>query len=68
MTYYFVCPSRKGLQEMLNIAKKYVKDKIFSFSTNPVLFKSKTKGIIFSPETLSLNGDSLPWVNHVSWE
>ena len=45
-----------------------------SFSTNPELSKSKTKGIIFSrrplkfsPEPLSLNGNPLPWVEHAKY-
>ena len=66
---FFLCPSRKGLQEMLDIAEKYVRDHSISFSTNPEPSKSKTKGMIFSkkplkysPEPLLLNGNPLPWV------
>ena len=44
---FFLCPSRKGLQEMLDIAEKYVHEHSISFSTNPEPSKSKTKGIIF---------------------
>ena len=64
---FFLCPSRTGLQEMLDIAQKYVKDHIISFSTDPEPKKSKTKGIIFtrkplkfSPLPLILNGNPLP--------
>ena len=66
---FFICPSRKGLQEMLDKAEIYVKEHSIVFSTNPDASKSKTKGIIFSrkelrfePEPLILNGNPLPWV------
>ena len=64
-----LCPSRSGLQNILDIAEKYAKDHKISFCTdiNPV--KSKTKGIIFTnkedakdPEPVFLNGNPLPWV------
>ena len=65
----FLCPSRSGLQEMLDIASKYVADHRISFSTNIDPSKSKTKGIIFSdrkvqfsPAPIILNGNPLPWV------
>ena len=38
-----LCPSRKGLQEMINIAEKYAKDHKISFSTHYLPEKSKTK-------------------------
>lgn len=66
----FLCPSRSGLQEMLDLAHKYVKEHQISFSTDPEPSKSKTKGIIFTrsnlrfePAPLLLNGDELPWVD-----
>ena len=43
-----LCPSRSGLQEMVDIAANYAKDHNIKFSTNPIPKKSKTKGIIFS--------------------
>ena len=65
----FLCPSRSGLQEMLNIANEYATNHKISFSTNVVPSKSKTKGIVFSnmklgfsPEPIKLNGNALPWV------
>ena len=58
-----LCPSRSGLQNMLDIAEEYAKDHKISFSTDVNPSKSKTKGIIFSskqevndPEPLILNG------------
>ena len=66
----FLCPSRSGLQEMLSIAEKYVKEHSISFSTDPEPRKSKTKGIIFTKKALRftaapliLNGNPLPWIS-----
>ena len=71
---FFVCPSRGGLQEMLDIAQKYVQEHNIGFSTHPEPAKSKTKGIIFSrkplkfaPTPLRLNGDPLPWVEKAKY-
>ena len=65
----FICPSRSGLQEMLDIASEYVKEHRISFSTDIRPEKSKTKGIVFcdrklryDPEPLRLDGNPLPWV------
>ena len=62
------------LQEMLDLAQRYVQDHQISFSTNPEPSKSKTKGIVFSnsklrftPAPLILNGDALPWVDHAKY-
>ena len=70
----FLCPSRKGLQEMLSTAQAYVKEHNIAFSTSPEPEKSKTKGIIFTkkplkilPEPLKLNEDSLPWVQEAKY-
>ena len=64
-----LCPSRSGLQNMLEIAEEYAKDHKISFSTDVNPSKSKTKGIIFTnkqvednPDPLILNGTPLPWV------
>ena len=64
---FFLCPSRGGLQEMLNLAQEYVKEQNIAFSTDPEPTKSKTKGIIFTrrplqftPEKLHLDGNPLP--------
>ena len=69
-----LCPSRSGLQEILDIASKYASDHKISFSTNSVASKSKTKGIVFSKKKLSfqpcpivLNGNSLPWVENAKY-
>ena len=66
-----LCPSRSGLQEMLDIANQYATNHRISFSTNVIPSKSKTKGIIFSdrslkfsPVPIKLNGVPLPWVEH----
>ena len=68
-----ICPSRKGLQDMLDLAEIYVSKHNISFSTNPDLAKSKTKAIIFTrkklkfvPTELRLNGNALPWVELAS--
>ena len=64
-----LCPSRSGLQEMVDICDKYARRHKIQFSTNPDKKKSKTKGIIFSKKALSfepapifLCGLPLPWV------
>ena len=69
-----ICPSRKGLQDMLDLAEIYVSKHNISFSTNPDLAKSKTKAIIFTrkklkfvPTELRLNGNALPWVEQASY-
>ena len=65
-----LCPSRGGLQEMLDIAQEYAKAHNVGFSTNPNPRKSKTKGIIFKHKNLKskvanleLCGNKLPWVD-----
>ena len=70
----FLCPSRTGLQEMVDIASKYAAEHRISFSTNSDPTKSKTKGIIFSerklkfsPVPIMLNGDPLPWVEKAKY-
>ena len=67
----FLCPSRSGLQEMLDTASKYVAEHKISFSTNPNPIKSKTKGMVFSerklrfePVPVILDGVPLPWVEN----
>ena len=64
---FLLCPSRKGLQNMLEIAQNYVKEHNISFSTNSDASKSKSKGIVFSrkpldlePAPLILDGNSFP--------
>ena len=51
----FLCPTRGGLQDMLDIAQKYVEEHKITFSTNPDPIKSKTKGIVFSKSPLNFN-------------
>ena len=70
----FLCPSRNGLQEMLDIAQKYVEEHRITFSTNPEPSKSKPKGIVFSkkplrftPAPLLLNGTPLPWIDKAKY-
>ena len=69
-----LCPSRKGLQEMLNIAESYASDHKISFSTHHLPEKSKTKGIVFSkkelnwsPAPLILCNNPLPWVKNAKY-
>ena len=71
---FLLSPSRKGLQEMLDISEAYVKEHSISFSTDPDASKSKTKGIIFSrkplklePEPVKLDGNPLPWVKQAKY-
>ena len=71
---FLISPTRKGLQDMLDIASTYVKAHNISFSTNSDPMKSKTKGIVFTkkklsfePEPLKLNNDKLPWVSHAKY-
>ena len=69
-----LCPSRKGLQEMLTIAENYARNHRISFSTHHLPSKSKTKGIVFSkkeltwtPAPLMLCGNPLPWVKEAKY-
>ena len=47
-----LCPSRSGLQEMIDISERYATSHKIQFSTHPEAKKSKTKEIIFSRKTL----------------
>ena len=69
-----ICPSRKGLQEMLSIEEEYAVEHKISFSTNILPEKSKTKGIVFSkkelswtPAPLMLCDTPLPWVRKAKY-
>ena len=69
-----LCPSRSGLQEMVDICQNYAEEHKIQFSTNPEAEKSKTKGIVFSrkeltfdPEPVSLCGNPLPWVKRAKY-
>ena len=69
-----LCPSRKGLQEMLTIAEKYAEEHKIAFSTHILPEKSKTKGIVFSkkpltwsPAPLILCDTPLPWVSSAKY-
>ena len=69
-----LCPSRSGLQEMVNICEKYAEKHKIKFSTHPDAAKSKTKGIVFAkkeinfePAPLLLCGNSLPWVKSAKY-
>ena len=69
-----LCPSRKGLQDMLTIAENYAKDHNISYSTNINPIKSKTKGIVFTnsqnkpdPVKVCLNGNPLPWIDSAKY-
>ena len=65
--------SRSGLQCMVSVAEKFMKEKNLKFSTSENPMKSKTKCIIFSKKSkdqnevapVLLNGDPLPWVKQV---
>ena len=63
-----LCPSRLGLQAMINICEKFAGNNNLKFSTNIDPKKSKTKCIHFSKQKIELarillNGDPLPWVD-----
>lgn len=69
-----ICPSRKGLQEMVTIAEEYAEQHNIKFSTDPIPKKSKTKGIIFrkkpmniETEKISLCGNLLPWIDSAKY-
>ena len=69
-----LCPSRSGLQEMVNICENYARSHKIQFSTDPEADKSKTKGIVFSKKDLSfepapiyLCGNPLPWVKKAKY-
>ena len=59
---------------MLDIANTYVSEHSISFSTDVNPNKSKMKGMVFSrkklnfsPAPLTLNGNSLPWVDSAKY-
>ena len=65
-----LCPSRTGLQEMLNICKTYFDIHKIVISTNPDIKKTKTKCLYFShtqdkniPASIMYGDKPLPWVN-----
>ena len=66
-----LCPSRSGLQEMLNISEKYANEHSINFSSDINPNKSKTKGMIFSKHETDLRKykpvvlceNHLPWVS-----
>ena len=68
-----LCPSRMGLQAMMNICQKFAQSNNLNFSTHVDPAKSKTKCIHFSKKNIDLakiklNDNALPWVesaNHV---
>ena len=62
-----LCPSREGLQEMVNTCEKYVKEHNLQFSTNKDPKKSKIKCLSFlkkerDVKKILLDGNELPWV------
>ena len=65
-----LCPSREGLQCMINIVRAYCDDHGIQISTNVDLEQSKTKCIAFNCDvpsvTIDLYGVPLPWVE--SWK
>ena len=50
-----ISPSRKGLQEMINIVKDYCDNHGITISTNPVVSKTKTKIIVFNCQHVVAN-------------
>ena len=63
-----LCPSRMGLQAMMDICQKFAVNNNLKFSTHHDPVKSKTKCIHFSRKKLDLakiqlNGNDLPWVD-----
>ena len=62
-----ICPSRYGLQAMVNICQNFANENNLKFSTNDDPEKSKTKCLHFSkskiePAKIELDGRLLPWV------
>ena len=61
-----LCPSRGSLQEMLDIAQKYVEEHKIAFSTHPEPVFSK-KSLTFEPAPLQLNDTPLPWIKEAKY-
>ena len=65
--------SRSGLQGMVDLCSRFMKQRGLKFSTNPIPMKSKTKCIVFSKKKtteilpIKLNGDNLPWVDEIKY-
>ena len=64
--------SRTGLQAMVNICHDFAASRNLKFGTNVNPMKSKTKCILFSKKKVTaglanvvLDGDLLPWVDHI---
>ena len=65
--------SRSGLQAMVKICERFAKTRKLKFSTHVNPAKSKTKCVIFTRvkdmrngvASIILNGNPLPWVDHV---
>ena len=69
-----LAPSRDALQDMVKICEEYAGNHNIFFSTDPNPIKSKTKGMIFTPdekniepEKVILNGNPLPWVSQAKY-
>ena len=70
---FLLCPSRPGLQAMVNICEEFASKNNLKFSTNPNPKLSKTKCILFSQKPtdrngladITLGGVPLPWVTEV---
>ena len=63
-----LCPSRMGLQAMINLCQGFADHHNLQFSTHSNPQKSKTKCLHFSKQNLELanirlNGNPLPWVD-----
>ena len=69
-----LCNSVSGLQEMLNATAKFAEEYNIEFSTNDIIAKSKTKGMMFAKKKendpkhkMMLKGKELPWVTKIKY-
>ena len=66
---YLLCPTRSGLQTMVNKCNDYLSRRNLKFGTDPNPKKSKTKCIIYGkklkgiPKDIILDDNTLPWVS-----
>ena len=65
--FALLCPSRTGLQSMINLVKEYCEQHGIEISTDENILKSKTKCIGFNcpkePSNVILYNRPLPWVD-----
>ena len=71
---FLLCPTREGLQTMMNVCQKFAAERNLKFSVSEDIKKSKTKCIIFTKKKLKtehivpiyLDGKQLPYVDSLN--